>query len=226
MKEFQHGPIRARVTLNPDDPDNHDVVVTNRHGAIFTLTTYGGRSPLQDSARQVISILGEAYENPEELARRHPGLDDSALDRIVEGAELLGPDILTAAEGLEETEAFEEAEEEESLERFWQERQSPEMGNGGKGGTPVPKYNVVITAEAEKALKKLPKNIQKAMQDKMEQLRAYPEVSGVKRMWGKAYGKERLKFWDWRMEFKVDENARTITVEKIGHRDTMYDEYH
>jgi len=91
---------------------------------------------------------------------------------------------------------------------------------------PPPGYTVLIVPEAQKALDKLPRNIQKAMYDKMEQLKAYPEVSGVRRMWGGAYGKQRMKFWDWRMEFTVDEKAKTILVTKIGHRDTMYEEYH
>src|SRR5262249_23773916 len=43
-------------------------------------------------------------------------------------------------------------------------------------------YNVLITDEARKAYDKLPGNIQKAMADKMEQLKAYPEVSGVRFM--------------------------------------------
>lgn len=88
------------------------------------------------------------------------------------------------------------------------------------------KFRVAISPEAEKGLSELPKNIQKAMRDKIEQLESYPEVSGIKRMWGEAFGKERMKFWDWRMEFSVDQNARTITIEKIGHRDTIYGEYH
>jgi len=87
-------------------------------------------------------------------------------------------------------------------------------------------YEVLITPEAQKSLDKLPRNIQKAMYDKMDQLKAYPEVSGVKRMWGKAYGKERMKFWDWRMEFSVNERERKIIVEKIGHREEVYWEYH
>lgn len=95
-------------------------------------------------------------------------------------------------------------------------------------GAPLPggPFQVEVSVDAQKALKKLDKNVQKAMLDKIEQLKAYPEVSGVKRMFGKAYGRERLKFWDWRMEFSVNLNERKIIVEKIGHRDTMYEEYH
>lgn len=225
MKEFQYGPIRARVILNQRDPDNHDVILTNRQGAIFPLTVYGGHEPMRNSARTAVSVVGEAYEDPDEFMSQHSGRGISAtpsLEEIIEGAELLGPDILTAAEGLQETEAFEEAEDPEAVERFYRERREPELGDaGGK-----PSYLVLIMPEAQKALNEIPKNIQTAMYDKMQQLKGYPEISGIKRMWGKAYGKERLKFWDWRMEFVVDEKAKTITVTKIGHRDTLYDEYH
>jgi mRNA-degrading endonuclease RelE of RelBE toxin-antitoxin system len=96
--------------------------------------------------------------------------------------------------------------------------------------TPVPmqkaQYDVRISEEAQKGLDEIPRNIQKAMYDKIEQLKSYPEVSGIKRMWGEAYGKERMKFWDWRMEFTSDEKTKTILVTKVGHRDTLYDEYH
>jgi len=87
-------------------------------------------------------------------------------------------------------------------------------------------YQVSVTPDAQKSLDELPGNIKKAMSDKIEQLKAYPEVSGIRRMFGAAKGKQRMKFWDWRMEFSTDENTKTIVVDKIGHRDTMYDEYH
>lgn len=87
-------------------------------------------------------------------------------------------------------------------------------------------YTVLITPEAQKSLDAVPGNVRKAMLDKMEQLKGYPEVSGIKRMFGEAFGKQRLKFWDWRMEFSVDEKTRTVLVEKIGHREEVYWEYH
>lgn len=88
------------------------------------------------------------------------------------------------------------------------------------------RFQVFVTPEAQKSLDELPGNIHKAMADKIAALEGYPEVAGVKRMWGEAYGKQRLKFWDWRMEFSVDMKIKMIVIEKIGHRDSTYDEYH
>jgi mRNA-degrading endonuclease RelE of RelBE toxin-antitoxin system len=82
--------------------------------------------------------------------------------------------------------------------------------------------------EAQKAIQELPGNVRQAMWQILERLIAWPEVSGVRSLFGKGYAanKFRMKTWDWRIEFLVDMPNRTITVTRIGHRDSFYDEYH
>lgn len=89
-------------------------------------------------------------------------------------------------------------------------------------------FLVIVTEEAKKAFQDLPRNVQDAMHQIMDRLMAWPEVSGVRSLFGKGYAanKFRMKTWDWRIEFLVDMPARTITVTRIGHRDSFYDEYH
>ena len=87
---------------------------------------------------------------------------------------------------------------------------------------------ISMTQEASDVFVELPRNVKAAMSQIMERLTAWPEVSGVRSLFGKGYAanKFRMKTWDWRIEFLVDLKARKITVTKIGHRDTFYDEYH
>lgn len=92
----------------------------------------------------------------------------------------------------------------------------------------TPFFRVLVTTDAQKAYDKLPGNVKESMDEIMFRLRSWPEVSGVKALFGKGYApnKFRMKTWDWRIEFLVDVKGHVITVTRIGHRDTFYDEYH
>jgi mRNA-degrading endonuclease RelE of RelBE toxin-antitoxin system len=96
------------------------------------------------------------------------------------------------------------------------------MPAGSKG------FRVLIMPEAEKSYDKLPRNVKKSMDEIMIRLRSWPEVSGVRSLFGKGYApnKFRMKTWDWRIEFLVNAKEWTITVTRIGHRNDFYDEYH
>ena len=89
-------------------------------------------------------------------------------------------------------------------------------------------FQVVMTPEAQKAYEDLPGNVKVSMDEIIDRLRAWPEVSGVRSLFGKGYSanKFRMKTWDWRIEFLVNMQERVISVIRIGHRDTFYDEYH
>lgn len=85
-----------------------------------------------------------------------------------------------------------------------------------------------MTEEAQVGYDEAPNNVKGAMDEIMERLASWPEVSGVRPLFGKGYmpGKFRMKTWDWRIEFYVNEREHSITILRIGHRDTFYDEYH
>ena len=89
-------------------------------------------------------------------------------------------------------------------------------------------YKVLITPDAEKAFDEMPGDIRGGMEELAERLKAWPEVSGVRALFGKGYApnKFRVKHRNWRMEFLVDKDTREITVIRIGPRSTFYDEYH
>lgn len=85
-----------------------------------------------------------------------------------------------------------------------------------------------MAREARDGYDELPANVKVSMDEIMRRLETWPEVSGVRPLFGKGYqaGKFRMKTWDWRIEFQVVPEKREIHVLRIGHRDTFYDEYH
>lgn len=104
------------------------------------------------------------------------------------------------------------------------EKESEKAPEAKKAGP----FTVNMTSDAKQAYEDLPGNVKTSVDEVVDRLRAWPEVSGVRSLWGKGYAanKFRMKTWDWRLEFIVDPKANTITVVRIGHRDTFYDEYH
>lgn len=98
---------------------------------------------------------------------------------------------------------------------------TPAPRRGGGDG-----YKVILSAEAQAQYDDLAANIKRAVGERLDRLKYWPEVSGVGPMWGEAQGKHRIKFWDWRVIFEVSDQTNTITVEKIEHRSTSYGEFH
>lgn len=89
-------------------------------------------------------------------------------------------------------------------------------------------FGVAMTADAIDGYGRAPGNVRDQIDGIMERLKAWPEVSGTRTLWGKGWapGKYRMKTGDWRVEFYVDETDRAITILRIGHRDDFYGEYH
>lgn len=106
-------------------------------------------------------------------------------------------------------------------------KHEPEPGRASFQVGPRP-FNVLITPDAQREYDGLPANMKAALDEIVERLKAWPEVSGVKRLFGKGYApnKFRVKMWDWRVEFLVNSDSHEITIIRIGRRDTFYDEYH
>jgi mRNA-degrading endonuclease RelE of RelBE toxin-antitoxin system len=94
--------------------------------------------------------------------------------------------------------------------------------------SPSGPYKILIRPEAQQEFDALPANVQDSVTEIFERLKSWPEVSGVKPLFGKGYApnKFRAKTWDWRVEFIVNPAIREITIIRIGHRDSFYDVYH
>jgi mRNA-degrading endonuclease RelE of RelBE toxin-antitoxin system len=105
---------------------------------------------------------------------------------------------------------------------------------------------VVLTPDAVRDLADLPRRIIARMDNLLERLREWPDVSGAKSLRGKLAGRYRLRTGDYRLQFRIAQERRIIKVhrttekktvfeqqeiaeikvivEKVGHRDGFYDE--
>jgi mRNA interferase RelE/StbE len=83
---------------------------------------------------------------------------------------------------------------------------------------------IVVTPEAREQYEELPVVIKLRVKKIIERLKAWPKVSGAKALKGQLAGKWRMRTGDYRVQFSVSEAAKTITVEKIGHRAKFYDD--
>lgn len=81
-------------------------------------------------------------------------------------------------------------------------------------------YTIEITSKAEKDLKKLPKNIQSLILNKLYSLRENP-FSKVKRLQGKSLW--RLRVDKYRAILDILISGRKVIVLRIGHRKNVYD---
>lgn len=79
--------------------------------------------------------------------------------------------------------------------------------------------------EAQEGYAELPGKVKASIDQIAGRLAAWPEVSGVRSIWGQT-NLYRMKTWDWRVEFIVDKQTKTITITRVGHRTNFYDEYH
>jgi mRNA interferase RelE/StbE len=80
---------------------------------------------------------------------------------------------------------------------------------------------VRLTATAREQLTQLPKSIRARMYDLLERLEKWPNVSGAKPLRGNLAGRYRLRTGDFRMQFRIVDNA--VIIEQIGHRDKFYE---
>lgn len=87
-------------------------------------------------------------------------------------------------------------------------------------------YQVSLTPAAERQYTDLNKGVQAKIDELLNRLRDWPEVSGVVPLWGHAKGHYRVKTMDWRVIFHVDEGSSTVIVDAISHRKDAYDQFH
>lgn len=80
-------------------------------------------------------------------------------------------------------------------------------------------YEITITDNAKKQLKKLERNIQERILTALERIRVRPEAFITKLVGDNAY---KLRVGDYRVLMDVDKNKLTILVIKIGHRRNVY----
>ncbi len=82
-------------------------------------------------------------------------------------------------------------------------------------------YHVEITTQAAKELKKLPKPIQGKVVARIRELATEPVPNNAKMMVGYV-DTYRIRFSEWRVVYKVQNEKLVVLVIKIGNRKNVY----
>jgi mRNA interferase RelE/StbE len=84
----------------------------------------------------------------------------------------------------------------------------------------VASYKVLIKGSAAKELEELPPKVRRRIASKIDALGTTPRPPGVEKLSGQE--KYRIRQGDYRVVYAIDDDARTTTVFKIGHRRDVY----
>ena len=89
-------------------------------------------------------------------------------------------------------------------------------------------YSIVITAGAEREIKKLPAQIQDDIFEKIASLKENPRPSKYKKLTNfkvpnlQLKPLYRIRTGDYRIVYAIQDDIITITIVKIGHRKDVY----
>lgn len=82
-------------------------------------------------------------------------------------------------------------------------------------------WQIVFTAEAEKAFGKLDKPVRRRIDAALTKLEADPRPAGTKKLKGES-GAWRLRVGDWRVIYQIRDGELVVLVIEIGHRSQVY----
>lgn len=81
-------------------------------------------------------------------------------------------------------------------------------------------YSVLIKRDAEKELRGLPRPDLRRVTARIAALGSDPRPPGAHKL--STLERYRIRQGDWRVLYEVDDQVRTVTVVKIGHRREVY----
>jgi mRNA interferase RelE/StbE len=82
-------------------------------------------------------------------------------------------------------------------------------------------YEVGFRPAARRQLASLPLNVRPRVSEAIDRLGQDPRPTGVTAMAGEA-GRLRLRVGNYRVVYLVDDDARRVTIERVGHRGDVY----
>ncbi|MCX7854428.1 MAG: type II toxin-antitoxin system RelE/ParE family toxin [Anaerolineae bacterium] len=83
------------------------------------------------------------------------------------------------------------------------------------------KWNVILTRQAEKAVRALPDSVLRRVDRILQTLEENPISKGSKKLSGHP-DLYRIRVGDWRIVYMLDRPARTVLVVKIARRGDVY----
>jgi len=81
-------------------------------------------------------------------------------------------------------------------------------------------YGIIIQPRAERDLRSLGPDIRNRIVDKVRGLENNPRPRGVIKVKGR--DEYRLRVGDYRVLYTIDDNSRTVFIERAGHRREIY----
>jgi mRNA interferase RelE/StbE len=81
-------------------------------------------------------------------------------------------------------------------------------------------YEVVLSADAAKSIRKLPKQVQKAVVAALTALEVDPRAG--KPLIAELFGIWSLRRGDYRVLYRIDDRVRRVEVARVGHRRDVY----
>lgn len=82
-------------------------------------------------------------------------------------------------------------------------------------------YQIEITPAAKRQIKKLSKDVQQLVIERLEQLAEIPRPLGVLKMEGEE-SLYRIRVGDYRIIYEIQDKVLLIIVVKVGHRSSVY----
>jgi mRNA-degrading endonuclease RelE of RelBE toxin-antitoxin system len=93
----------------------------------------------------------------------------------------------------------------------------------------TPEVRVLITREAQEEFRDLPAEMKFRVQEIIERLRNWPDVSGAKGLGKGLAGQYRIRTGKYRVQFRTEKTKEdekeviVVTIVKVGHREGFYE---
>ncbi|MBI4288878.1 MAG: type II toxin-antitoxin system RelE/ParE family toxin [Chloroflexi bacterium] len=82
-------------------------------------------------------------------------------------------------------------------------------------------HNLILTAAAQRDLKKLPATVEKRAMAALDRLQKEPRGRGVKKLKGQK-NEWRVRVGDYRVLFTIDDSKQIVEIHRVGPRSGVY----
>lgn len=83
-------------------------------------------------------------------------------------------------------------------------------------------YSLLVKKSAGRELRAIPKTDLRRLMERLRGLMQNPRPSGCEKLSGHDHYRIRQGEGDYRMVYAIDDDARTVTLVKVGHRREVY----